>query len=199
MIFVGHGSVFRGWMSENFAISISYDHLWSHGFSSFVRWTLSRNHCRYTIHVALKQASIQGHKKPPNSRSRSSKAHKNGHFEEPGIFLSLFVFSKHHPAEACHRMGWPQVSKGIPNYHPVCWRVVHDTPMIPDHHIFLWSPKWLSQDTKTWLVLTGWNINFAFSHLNWVSIIIPIDALIFFRGVAQAPTSIKMPFYLLNR
>ena len=32
-------------------------------------------------------------------------------------------------------------------------------------------------------------INLAFSHSYWVSIIIPTDELIFFRGVAQAPTS----------
>ena len=45
-----------------------------------------------------------------------------------------------------------------------------------------WWEKWI----------TGWwfGCHVLFSHLYWVSIIIPIDELIFFRGVAQPPTSI---------
>ena len=35
-----------------------------------------------------------------------------------------------------------------------------------------------------------WPIFLAFSHFCWVDVIIPIDELIFFRGVAQPPTSI---------
>ena len=41
--------------------------------------------------------------------------------------------------------------------------------------------------------MAGWwfGCHFLFSHPNWELKIIPIDELIFFRGVAQPPTSIE--------
>ena len=41
-----------------------------------------------------------------------------------------------------------------------------------------------------------WNINFIFSYIG--NLIIPIDELIFFRGVAQPPTSTKSLFRQIN-
>ena len=54
----------------------------------------------------------------------------------------------------------------------------------------------LSWLTANWLVGGNWLPFLAFSQKYWVSIIIPIDEVIFFRGVAQPPTSWK---WLINR
>ena len=63
-----------------------------------------------------------------------------------------------------------------------CNRRIYDIPVYQwlNHH---YSP-FITIVIPIWLVVTGCHL--LFSHINWVSIIIPIDELLFFRGLALA-------------
>ena len=66
------------------------------------------------------------------------------------------------------------------------WSYTIFTVLFEGFAMFFWFNKF-----------SGWwfGCHFLFSHI--MEIIIPIDELIFFRGVAQPPSSIQRPFWLM--
>ena len=66
--------------------------------------------------------------------------------------------------------------------HIPYWRGHQETASRASQHLNIVTPK---QIDKIWLVV--WNMNFIFPYIG--NVIIPIDELIFFRGVGIPPTS----------